>query len=232
MQVQETKIDRDVIVQLSRSSPVASSKRSSTDSFSKSNFAKLLVLPPQLCQARSALQLATLHGSSRRQTSTRGAPCSWRPFLAQFSSAAKQQLLQPTSTAAGEPSSKRHPVHCPNVTMASGGPTRFVKTLKQCHVSELDSLPRQAQSFQQDKHEDKRSGIWIIREEEKKNPTCNASASTSEGEGDRHPAVRTRAEKRQLERRWKTKDASTTRCVHINTASPASNLDTLTISQY
>ena len=88
------------------------------------------------------------------------------------------------------------------------------------------------QSFQQDKHEDKRSGIWIIREEEKKNPTCNASASTSEGEGDRHPAVRTRAEKRQLERRWKTKDASTTRCVHINAASPASNLDTLTLSQY
>ena len=31
----------------------------------------------------------------------------------------------------------------------------------------------------------------------KKNPTCNASASTNEGEGDRHLAVRTRAEKRQ-----------------------------------
>ena len=55
MQVQETKIDRDVIVQLSSSSPVASSKRSSTDSFSKSNFAKLLVLPPQLCQALGQL---------------------------------------------------------------------------------------------------------------------------------------------------------------------------------
>ena len=45
------------------------------------------------------------------------------------------------------------------VTPASGGPTRFVKTLKQCHVSELDSLPRQAQSFQLDTHEDKRSRI-------------------------------------------------------------------------
>ena len=39
---------------------------------------------------------------------------------------------------------------CPlrqNVTPASGGQTRFVKTLKQSHVSELDSLPRQTQSF-------------------------------------------------------------------------------------
>ena len=72
VQVQETKIDRDVIVQLSSSSPAASSKRSSTDSFSKPNFAKLLVLPLQLCHmpdTRSALQLATLHASSHRATS-------------------------------------------------------------------------------------------------------------------------------------------------------------------
>ena len=48
-----------------------------------------------------------------------------------------------------------------NVTLAGGGPTRFVKTLKQCHVFEHDSLPRhvQAQSFQLDTHEDKRSRI-------------------------------------------------------------------------
>ena len=114
------------------------------------------------------------------------------------------------------------------VTPASGGPTRFVKTIRQSNVFELDSLPRQAQSFQLDttyKHEDNRTE-WIAREEKKKNPTCNASASTSEGEGDKHPAVRTRAEKRQ---RRKTKETSTTRCVHINTASPASNPDTLTL---
>ena len=90
-----------------------------------------------------------------------------------------------------------------SVIPASGGPTRFVKTLKQCHVSELDSLPQQAQSFQLDTHEDKRSRIWITRKEKKKIPTCNASASTNEGERDRHPAVRTRAEARQ---RRKTKD--------------------------
>ena len=59
----------------------------------------------------------------------------------------------------------------------------------------------------------------------KKNPTCNASASTNEGEEDRHLTVRTRAEKRQ---KRKTKDASTTWCVHINTARLASNPDTLT----
>ena len=39
--------------------------------------------------------------------------------------------------------------------------------------------------------------IWIAREEKKKNPTQLASTSTSEGEGDKHPAVRTRTEKRQ-----------------------------------
>ena len=47
----------------------------------------------------------------------------------------------------------------PNVITASGGPTRFVKTPVQCHMSELDSLPRQAQSFQLDTHKDKRSRI-------------------------------------------------------------------------
>ena len=36
------------------------------------------------------------------------------------------------------------------VTPASGGPTRFVKTIRQSHVFELDTLPRQAQSFQLD----------------------------------------------------------------------------------
>ena len=51
----KTKIDRDVIVQLSSSSSATSSKRSSTDSFSKPNFAKLLVLQPQLCQALGQL---------------------------------------------------------------------------------------------------------------------------------------------------------------------------------
>ena len=59
----------------------------------------------------------------------------------------------------------------------------------------------------------------------KKNPTCNASASTNKREEDRHLAVHTKAEKRQ---KRKTKDASTTRCVHINTAMSASNPDTLT----
>ena len=90
MQVQETKIYRDVIVQLSSSSPAASSKWSSTDSFSNPNFAKVLVLPLQLCRmpgARSALQLATLHASSHRATSCMvplGRCCLTprRPFLA------------------------------------------------------------------------------------------------------------------------------------------------------
>ena len=61
------------------------------------------------------------------------------------------------------------------------------------------------------------------------NPTCNALASTNEGERGRHPAVRTKAEKRQRRKTKDGRDATTTRCVHVNTASPASNPDTLTL---
>ena len=42
---------------------------------------------------------------------------------------------------------------CPlrqNVTPAKGGPIRFLKTISQSNVFELDNLPRQAQSFQLD----------------------------------------------------------------------------------
>ena len=125
MQVQETKIYRDVIVQLSSSSPAASSKRSLTDSFSKPNFAKLLVLPLQLCRtpgARSALQLATLHASSHRATpllsyTTAAISC--------FSgSGAKQQLLRMTSTGSGKLSSKCHPVHCAKCHTGSWWPNQ------------------------------------------------------------------------------------------------------------
>ena len=55
MQVQKQNIDLDVIVQLNSSSPAASSKRSSTDSFSKLRVLPLVLQP---CQA-----LGQLHNS-------------------------------------------------------------------------------------------------------------------------------------------------------------------------
>ena len=68
------------------------------------------------------------------------------------------------------------------VTMASGGPTRFVKTLKQCHVYKLDSLPRQSQSFQLDKHEDKGEAVKRITiEEKKKHQPCKALQAQAKG---------------------------------------------------
>ena len=112
MQVQETKIDRDVIVQLSSSSTAAWSKRSSTDYFSKPNFDKLLALSPQLWQPLGQLcdsPLGMVLRVARRQLGSRSLLMVANSC---FSSAAKQQLLQQTSTGTGEPSSKRHPVHC------------------------------------------------------------------------------------------------------------------------
>ena len=119
MQVQKQNIDLDVIVQLNSSSPAASSKRSSTDSFSNPKVCYTARSPTslQLCQARARsapqLVLATLHASSHGRD-VRG------PLLSDATTAiscfggsgATQRLLQRTSTGTGEPSSKRHPVHC------------------------------------------------------------------------------------------------------------------------
>ena len=83
------------------------------------------------------------------------------------------------------------------------------------------------------KHKDNRARAWKAREEKKYPTTWQlASTSASDGKEDRHPAVRTRTEKRQLESRWRDerrKEPSTTWCVQINTARPASNPDTLTL---
>ena len=84
---------------------------------------------------------------------------------------------------------------CPlrqNVTPASGGPTQFVKSLKQ---SQFYSLPRQAQ----------------VKGKETSTQRC------------------AQEQRRDREERRKTKRPSTTRCVQINTARPASNPDTLTL---
>ena len=78
------------------------------------------------------------------------------------------------------------------VTPASGGPTQFVKLLKQ---SQFHSLPRQAQ----------------VKGKETGTQRC------------------TQEQRRDREERRKTKRPSTTRCVQINTARPASNPDTLTV---
>ena len=145
----KTKIDRDVIVQLSSSSPAASSKRSSTDSFSNPNFAKLRVLPLQLCQALVQLRNSPLCMPPRTARRLGPAPvsCHCGHFLLQWLRG--ETTTAPTDVdwhwrALVEASS------CPlrqNVTPASGGPT---KTIRQSNVFELDNLHRQAQSFQLD----------------------------------------------------------------------------------
>ena len=114
-----------------------------------------------------------------------------------------------------------------SVTPASGGPTRFVKTLKQCHVSELDSLPRQAQSFQLDTHEDKRSRIWITREEKKKNPTCNASGKHKWRWRIQAPSGAHKS-REETEKKDERRKHHAVRTHKINAARPASNQHTLT----
>ena len=124
MQVQKQNIDLDVIVQLNSSSPAASSKRSPTDSSSNPNFATLRVLPLHRSPARRSVSSATRTRHSacllaRRDTRV--------PLLSQATAAiscfsasvAKQRLLQRTLTGTGEPSSKRHPVHCAKCHTAS-----------------------------------------------------------------------------------------------------------------
>ena len=122
-------------------------------------------------------------------------------------SGATQRLLQRTSTGTGEPSSKRHPVHC-----------------AKCHTARNPQVPATGRQYRQrdetcrtlndnlphhhkETRTDKRSGMnsWRREVEEEEEPNVNASASTSEGERDRHPAVRTRVEKRQ-KRKTKDKD--------------------------
>ena len=95
------------------------------------------------------------------------------------------------------------------------------------------ALNWQAQSFQQDKHEDKRSGINMNnqrREEEEEEPYVQCLGKHKRRGRRQAPsgAHKSREETKKEDER-KTKDASTTRCVHINTVSPASNPDTLTI---
>ena len=128
----------DVNVQLSSSSPAASSKRSSTDSFSDPNFAKLRVLLLQLCQALGQLRNSPLCMPPRTARRQGPAPvsCHGGHFLLQW-------LRGETTTALTD--IDWHWSSCPlrqNVTPASGGPTQFVKSLKQ---SQFHSLPRQAQ---------------------------------------------------------------------------------------
>ena len=109
----KTKIDHDVIVQLSSSSPAASSKRSLKYSFSNPNFAKLRVLSLQLCQVLGQLRNSPLCMPPRTARRQGSAPvsCHGGHFLLQWLRA-KQRLLERTSTGSGEPSSKCHPVHC------------------------------------------------------------------------------------------------------------------------
>ena len=105
---------------------VASSKRSSTDSFSKPNFATLRVLPLHCSSARRSVSSAPRTCRSACLLARRDVRA---PLLSDATTAiscfggsgATQRLLQRTSTGTGEPSSKRHPVHCakchfPNVT--------------------------------------------------------------------------------------------------------------------
>ena len=110
----KTKIDRDVIVQLSSSSPAASSKRSSTDSFSNPNVAKRRVLPLQLCHALGQLRNSPPSACLLARRDVRVPLLSHATVAISFfsGSGAKQWLLQRTSTGTGEPSSKHHPVHC------------------------------------------------------------------------------------------------------------------------
>ena len=149
----KTNIDLDVIVQLNSSSPAASSKRLSTDSFSNPNFAKLRVLLLQLCQALGQLRNSPLCMPPRTVRCQGPAPasCHGGHFLLQWLRG--ETTTTPTDVdwhwrALVEASS------CPlrqNVTQASGGPTRFVtKTIRQSNVFELDNLPRQVQPFQLD----------------------------------------------------------------------------------
>ena len=93
------------------------------------------------------------------------------------------------------------------------------------------ALNWQAQSFQQDKHEDKRSGINTSnqrREEEEPYVQCLGKHKRRGRRQAPSGAHKSREETKKEDER-KTKDASTTRCVHINTVSPAPNPDTLTI---
>ena len=127
----------------------ASSKRSSTDSFSKPNFVKLLVLPLQLCQALGQLRNSPLCMPPRTARRQGPAPvsCHGGHFLLQW-------LRGETTTASTDVDwhwgALVKASSCPlrqNVTPASGD-TRFLKTISQSNVFELDNLPRQAQSFQ------------------------------------------------------------------------------------
>ena len=79
-------IDLDMIVQLNSSSPASSSKRSSTDSFSNTNFATLRVLPLQLCQALGQLRNSPLCMPPRtaRQQGPAPVSCHGGHFLLQW----------------------------------------------------------------------------------------------------------------------------------------------------
>ena len=134
----KTNIDLDVIVQLTASSsPAASSKGSSTDSFSNPNFATLRVLPLHCSSARRPVSSATRTRHSACLLTRRDVRV---PLLSHARTAiscfggsgATQRLLQRTSTGTRESSSKRHPVHC-----------------AKCHTTRIPQVPATGRQHKQ-----------------------------------------------------------------------------------